>query len=38
MFNSGWIPREVILGEEARAKVPTEFWIQNSQYANPPTL
>lgn len=34
----GWIPREVILGEEARAKVPTEFWIQNNQFANPPTL
>ncbi|CAF0833560.1 unnamed protein product [Brachionus calyciflorus] len=34
----GWIPREVIFGDEARAKVPSEFWIQNNQYANPPTL
>lgn len=34
----GWIPREVILGDEARAKVPVEFWIQNNFYANPPTL
>lgn len=34
----GWIPREVILGDEARAKVPVEFWIQNNQFANPPTL
>lgn len=34
----GWIPREVIFGDEAKAKVPTEFWIQNNQFANPPTL
>lgn len=34
----GWIPREVIFGDEARAKVPEEFWIQNNEYANPPTL
>ena len=34
----GWIPREVILGEEAQAKVPQEFWIQNNEFANPPTL
>lgn len=29
---------EVIFGEEAQAKVPQEFWIQNNEYANPPTL
>ncbi len=30
--------REVILGDEAQAKVPREFWIQNNEFANPPTL
>ncbi|XP_042664250.1 mannosyl-oligosaccharide glucosidase isoform X1 [Tyto alba] len=34
----GWIPREQILGEEARAKVPPEFLLQRSETANPPTL
>jgi mannosyl-oligosaccharide glucosidase len=34
----GWIPREVILGDEARSKVPNEFQIQYPHYANPPTL
>lgn len=38
MNTEGWIPREIILGDEARAKVPVEFWIQNNQFANPPTL
>ncbi|AMD21486.1 HER208Cp [Eremothecium sinecaudum] len=35
---SGWIPREVILGNEARVKVPKEFLAQSPHVANPPTL
>ncbi|XP_053921994.1 mannosyl-oligosaccharide glucosidase isoform X3 [Cuculus canorus] len=38
MNADGWIPREQILGEEARAKVPPEFLLQDSETANPPTL
>ncbi|AGO11017.1 AaceriAFR483Cp [[Ashbya] aceris (nom. inval.)] len=36
--DSGWIAREIILGEEARSKVPKEFQTQNPHIANPPTL
>ena len=38
MDEDGWIPREQILGDEARSKVPPEFQIQYPHYANPPTL
>ncbi len=38
MDEDGWIPREQILGNEARSKVPQEFQIQYPHYANPPTL
>ncbi|KAK9463984.1 glycoside hydrolase [Lipomyces oligophaga] len=34
----GWIPREQILGDEARSKVPPEFQTQSPMHANPPTL
>ncbi|SCU93671.1 LADA_0G04324g1_1 [Lachancea dasiensis] len=36
--DSGWIARELILGSEARSKVPEEFQVQNPNIANPPTL
>jgi mannosyl-oligosaccharide glucosidase len=38
MDSDGWIAREQILGEESRKKVPAEFQVQNTEFANPPTL
>lgn len=35
--DDGWVAREQILGAEARSKVPTEFQVQDSTFANPPT-
>ena len=38
MHEDGWIPREQILGAEARLRVPDEFVRQHRKHANPPTL
>ncbi|KAG7314203.1 hypothetical protein KOW79_022699 [Hemibagrus wyckioides] len=34
----GWIPREQTLGDEALSKVPSEFVVQHTENANPPTF
>ena len=38
MQESGWIPREQILGAEARGRVPEEYRAQHPDHANPPTF
>lgn len=38
MDKDGWIPREQILGAEARARVPDQFVAQDPSAANPPSM
>lgn len=39
LINSrGWIPREVILGEDARSHAPEDSLLQDAREAAPPTL
>ena len=38
MNKDGWIPREQVLGPEARDQVPQKFLVQHNDIANPPTF
>jgi mannosyl-oligosaccharide glucosidase len=38
MREEGWIPREQILGDEAKSRVPEQFQTQHDSHANPPTM
>jgi hypothetical protein len=38
MEGDGWIPREQILGGEARSRVPERFRVQHRDIANPPAI
>ena len=38
MDETGWIPREQILGAEARSRVPAPYQAQHRDHANPPAL
>lgn len=34
----GWIPREMVLDNEAEAKIPPEYVVQSDSIANPPMI
>lgn len=38
LTSDGWLPREQILGDEARSRVPQQFIPQHRDHANPPAF